>query len=143
MLYWVPPLTACIAVIGGAIAYWNQKRIDQKRALVELRRQAYQRFVHSMIATTSADARNLQSRGDLFEGFQLASGQMAIVASDNVLSKLADFQLDRTKSVLSISESWNSLLQAMRKDVFEGTRVSPSTLENSFPIKFGEPKRKS
>jgi hypothetical protein len=95
-----------------------------------------------MIATTSADERDLQSRGDLFEEFQLASGQLAIVASDNVLSRLADFQLDRTKSALLISESWNRLLQAMRTDVFEGAQVSSSILENTFPIRFGERLRK-
>ena len=137
---WASILTALLVVLGGAFAYWNQKRLDRINELVRLRRTAYQRFVEAMIATTSADARRLDSADDRFQEFLEASAQLTIVASDTVLEKLADFQIDRSKSALSLDGSSSALLLALRKDVFEGSKVSEANIKHAFPIKFGSRK---
>ena len=137
---WSPIIASIVVVVGGSIAYWNQKRLDQKAQLVELRREAYQAFVDAMIRTTSADARGSSDKDEAFEMYHRASGQMTVVASDEVLEKLADFQLDRSKSALDIEESSKQLLLALRKDVFEGSRVTDLTIRNAYPIKFGAKK---
>jgi hypothetical protein len=134
----IPIVTAFIAICGGAFAYWNQKRLDRSNALIEMRRDAYRNFISSMIAATSAQSQDSSDAGSKFERFQIASGDMTVVASDEVLKRLAAFQLDRTKSTLSIDSSFKDLLQSMRKDVFEHSTATMNDIEHSFPIKFGE-----
>jgi len=136
----VPILTALIAVSGGAIAYWNQKRLDRSNALIEMRRDTYRKFITAMIEATAAQSRNANDADTKFANFQVASGDMTVVASDEVLKKLADFQLDRTKSAISIDSSFKELLRSMRKDVFEHSTATENDIERSFPIKFGETK---
>ena len=126
-----------IKLLGGAIAYRNQKKIDQISQLVEKRRASYQQFVEALIATTSAEFRDLKDKDAKFEDFQRVSAVLTVIASDKVLRKLADFQLDRSKSALKLEESAVALIEAFRKDVFEGTVVSEQIIRNAFPIKFG------
>jgi len=133
---WLPVIGSTILVVGGAIAYWNQKRLDQKTHLKELRRDLYQKFVDAMISSTSADSRKLKDSDEIFENYHRISGQMTVVASDEVLEKLAGFQLDRSKSALEIGESANKLLVALRKDVFDGSDISAEVIRNAYPIKF-------
>jgi len=88
-----------------------------------------------MILTTSADARKSINSDEFFENYHRISGQMTVVASDEVLEKLADFQLDRSKSALAIGESANMLLVALRKDVFDGSDISAEVIRNAYPLK--------
>lgn len=90
--------------------------------------------------TTSSDFRETKDRDVVFMEFQQISAKMAVVASDIVMISLARFQNDRGGNTANLSESSIQLLDAMRRDVFEGTTLPIETIKDAFPIKFGENK---
>ncbi|MCO8144015.1 hypothetical protein NHN26_02135 [Rhodovulum tesquicola] len=133
MSAWVPITTALIAIFGGALAYWNQKRIDRTAELIAKRRLAYEQYLLAYLRAAAA------------EGLQpLTEARMAVVlvASDDVLKAVGDLD-DYAKKTSAPNFGrdmalFNSLfakaVAAMRRDVFEKTKLSIEDLKRALPI---------
>ena len=130
---WVPILTALIAVGGGAVAYWNQKRIDRRESLNERRRNVYQRFLEALF--DHVESRTEKTR----RAYDRIKCELLLGASDRVLKELPMVQEASTMDMDAlgpedVNERVLELFKAMRKDSFEKTEMKGWDLNYLVPI---------
>jgi hypothetical protein len=84
---WIPLIVATVSIVGAAITYAYQKRVDRKSALVELRRSAYREYIKSFMAMTN----NTNGDKAISNQFNLVELHMLVVGSDEVIRRGARF----------------------------------------------------
>ncbi len=134
VVQWVPILVALVALCGGLVGYWNQKRIDRGVELQTRRPDCYLRFMDSLLRV-GADPAALAA-------FNAARMELALIASDRVLRAAAAFSdyASRTSppAVERDMSVFKSLLAdvvaEMRRDGFEETKLSGKDLAFALPI---------
>ncbi len=125
--------TAFCTVIGGAIAYWNQKRIDRRESLNERRRDVYQRFLEALF--DHVEVRNNETR----RVYDRLKCELLLLASDRVLKELPDVQEASVMDINALGpedvhQRVSALFKAMRKDSFEKTKIEGWNFEYLVPI---------
>ena len=130
---WVPIVTALIAIVGGAVAYWNQKRVDRRESLNERRRSVYQRFLEALF--DHVEFRTDETR----RAYDRIKCELLLVASDRVLKELPMVQEASTMDMNALGPEdvhnrVSALFKAMRKDSFERTEIEGWGFEYLVPI---------
>jgi hypothetical protein len=132
MAEFIPLFGAFIVVLGGALAYWNQKRIDRKHNLIALRREVCREFVSGLVDAANGNSeRHLRARIEAL-----------VVASDDVLQALAVYNAvadDEKGTVETHSDDFKkalaSVVMAMRKDVFQSSELSLEEYTELLPVR--------
>lgn len=130
---WLPLLTTLIATFAGAIVYSVQRAADRKNSLIAKRREAYEAFWHAHLYTHSKEH---------LEQLNYVRLTLALVASDDVLRRAADFEEyvvstnppGPVRDNRKLKQLAAALVGAMRRDVFERTNLSDGELERNLPI---------
>ncbi|WP_227268358.1 hypothetical protein [Roseobacter weihaiensis] len=126
-------VAALIVVMGGALAYWNQKRIDRQHELTLKRRELYYEFVGSLVDAANGDTDpHLRSRV-----------RAIVLASDKVLMALAAYNEYADSTSLGFEPRENAKLKsllsdvviAMREDVFEKSAIATTEYSKLLPIR--------
>ena len=150
---WIPLIVAIIGLAGGAIVYQLQKSIDRVNQIKQERRELYRRFV---IAFEDLD-HNLTLARDDNNGISLMSSldktiaEIYVSAPDNVVAATRPISLlfaslgsllyggKKSISDISVMEArkelhlaWLNLIQEMRYDTFEKSKISKETLKEIF-----------
>jgi hypothetical protein len=130
---WATIIAALILVIGGAVVYRWQKNIDQQIALIELRREAYRRYLTAFSnMTNNTHERNHVSSKKIAQELHLCEFDLLVVGSDEVLksmNSLKEFYIstndDRfNRDATKTDELVGKVCQAMRKDCFEKSSLT-------------------
>lgn len=119
------------------IVYARQKSADRKHDLLTKRRSVYEEYLCAYIATSS----NLVvPESNPLLRINIARMRLALVASDEVMLKSAaldDYVYrvnsdDRPELPMFIAD----VVSAMRKDVFDATRLSKEVLLQAVPMRY-------
>jgi hypothetical protein len=141
---------ALILVITGAAAYWNQKRLDHKTHLLELRRSLYQQYLEALVELGVKEWEQLERKDESLKLDQeisslrakawMAASKLTVVASSQVLDPLSRFEKERADSSFDEeATSASNLLRAMRNDVFDRDDADIDLLLEAFPIQYRSP----
>ncbi len=122
-----PILAALIVVVGGAIAYQRQKRIDRGEALITQRQDTYRSFIERVFE--HAEKQSEETR----YAYDFAKGEMMLIASDGVLDSLVGLQEMMTMDgnatgPLDVNDAIIPAIKAMRVDCFEDTKITEDKL---------------
>ncbi|MEM6888065.1 MAG: hypothetical protein AAF636_07990 [Pseudomonadota bacterium] len=136
---WAVPLGAVIAVLGGAYAYWNQKRIDRQMALIETRRSFYGDFLEALLDNMTSR----RSHEDDVAQYKRLRLRLYALASDDVISAFGELNTvlsqntgktlsgrDYTAAIGHLAD----LILAMRADCFEKSNLSKETVAKILPF---------
>lgn len=131
---WGNIAAAFIAVGGGFAVYGNQKRLDRRSALIEKKREAYERYLRAYLFTDTKDR---------FEELNYSRLNAALLASDGVLRAIGSLDQyaietsgsDTARDMERFTQLYAEVVMAMRKDGFEKTRLSLPELRRALPIR--------
>jgi len=135
---WSPFLIAVLSLIGAMATYANQKRIDRRSALVEMRRTAYRNYLSSFIAMSDSPDRVEDIRRKYYQ----AEVELLVVGSDSVIQavgRLSNFYAstngDRfNRDGSEVRRLVAEICKAMRADCFEETKLSIDEIRAIVPI---------
>jgi hypothetical protein len=120
--------------IFGVIAYWYQKYVDRKSALIELRRATYSKYLALIArhATDKSDKTNIELNQIYLE--------LSVIASDDVVRAIGSFQdLSLGREIKNpnsarIEDRLAATILLMRKDCFEKTNLTAAEITSVTPL---------
>jgi hypothetical protein len=134
----LPLLVAALGIVGAAITYGYQKRVDRKTALVELRREAYRNYLSAFMAMSDSPERMEEVRRRYYQ----AEVELLVVGSDSVVQKVgalsrfyADTNDDRfNRDVNEVRRLVAEVCRSMRADCFERSGLTTEEVQALVPI---------
>jgi hypothetical protein len=120
--------------IFGVIAYWYQKYVDRKSALIELRRATYSKYLALIArhATDKSDKTNIELNQIYLE--------LSVIASDDVVRAIGSFHdLSLGREIKNpnsarIEDRLAATILLMRKDCFEKTNLTAAEIISVTPL---------
>jgi hypothetical protein len=132
----IPVGVATLTILGGFITYAFQRTKDRREDLIKTRRSEYRKWVQSIYELPhDPDGSNLNR-------FNQATNDLLLFASDEVMRAVGEFKnyMANTgpgRSERDMREAGRLLakvMQEMRKDAFEGTKLNGDEIRKILPI---------
>ncbi|QQM30355.1 hypothetical protein JET14_19160 [Martelella lutilitoris] len=133
-LEWLPIAVALVTIVGAAVTYVIQRRVDRRHALIELRRVAYREFLFGIVAVGET-----QNAIEAVTSHKKNWAELFLVASDEVISATTDFLAaheSRPYDANLCEKRFAVLVKAMRSDGYESTKLSEDDLVRCLPVRF-------
>jgi hypothetical protein len=135
---YIPLIVTALGVLGAAITYTYQRRVDRKTALIELRRKAYRDYLRAFLSMTDSNERDEKIRHDLLE----AEFELLVIASDRVIKEIgalsqyySETNDDRfNRNAPKVRALVAEVCRAMRQDCFERTDLTIDEIQAVVPI---------
>ena len=156
---YVPVIGSSILVVGGALAYWNQKGIDREHQLIVDKREVYRSYLkwsaqvmanmahRPNLDNTEAQEMMMASRFDTLilgsEGVITAMSKHAS-AVNNTANEIIESQNSGQASAftgknrISLDNTYADLVYEMRQDSFKASKLSREDLKTYLPFYSGE-----
>jgi hypothetical protein len=135
---WIPVLVAALSIIGAAITYAYQRRVDRRSALVEIRRSAYRNYLNSFMAMSDSPERI----EDVRRAYYQSEVELLVVGSDSVVQSVGALSRFYTETnedrfdrdAKEVRRLVAEVCRAMRSDCFEKTDLSITEIQALVPI---------
>ena len=135
---WIPLIVTTISIAGAALTYAYQRQVDRRNALVEIRRDAYRRYLNAFMSMSDSPERI----EDIRRAYYQSEVELLIVGSDLVIQRVgalsrfyAETNEDRfNRDVQETRRLVADVCSAMRADCFEKTNLSIDEIKAIVPI---------
>jgi len=130
---WLALIVPAIGLLGAAILYSFQKSVDRSDAILFEKKKAYKAFLSALFE--HVELRTEESR-KLYDKSKI---DMLLVAPDEVVKELVSVQEMATMDMnatgpLDVHAAVVTLITAMRRDCFNGSKLNSDEFEYVVPI---------
>lgn len=157
----LPVGLAAITIIGGAIIYWFQKRLDRQNQILQERRVLYRSFIgKAQQLLTHRITKNRDGATADYQVFKVLLAELLVTAPDGVVAPLKVLDENIAKALaktfggnregdvfgdetdlptvlVAVNASFDEVVAEMRKDSFNNTQFSAQLLEGALRISTG------
>ena len=135
----LPLWIAVLTIIGAAVSYAYQRRVDRVSALVEMRRQAYRNYLGAFMSMSDSPERVEEIRRTYYQ----SEVDLLVVGSDEVAKRVgalsrfySETNDDRfNRDANEVRRLVAEICRAMRQDCFEQTELTIDEIQALVPIK--------
>ena len=135
---WIPIIVAALSILGAAVTYAYQRRVDRQTALVEIRRASYRNYLSAFMAMSDSPERF----EDIRRSYYQSEVELLVVGSDSVVQAvgaLSRFYTDTNndrfhRDISEVRRLVAEVCRAMRADCFEKSDLTIGEIQSLVPI---------